>query len=277
MRIVSRALLIVSCALCAVAVSFTSAPAQEKEVKNPLADNPEAIEQGRALFRLTCSLCHGIDARGGRGPDLTSGRWTHGESDAAIFRTVTKGVPGTAMPAFDWLREEEVWMLVAFLRSLGAGATEPIAGDPQAGEKTFFGAGGCSRCHMAHGKGGRLGPDLSRIGVSRSARFIRESIREPNTDLAEGLLEPGKDFAQLYDTVIAVTKDGRRITGVARNEDTFTLQLMDQQEQLHLLLKKDLREVTHRPESLMPAYTEQLLGEKDLQDLLAYLVSLRGQ
>ena len=51
-----------------------------------------------------------------------------------------------------------------------------------------------------------------------------------------------------------LTKDGRRVTGVPKNEDNFSIQLMDQQEQIHLLLKKDLKEIIHKRESLMPAY-----------------------
>jgi hypothetical protein len=75
---------------------------------------------------------------------------------------------------------------------------------------------------------------------------------------------------------VAVTKEGKRITGVRKNEDTFSLQLLDQKEQFHLFLKKDLKEVIHERKSLMPKYDQRALSEKDLQDLLAYLDSLRG-
>ncbi len=247
------------CVLCVSAVS------DDQEPKNPFAGDPAAIQQGRSVFRLNCSLCHGLDARGGRGPDLTSGRWTHGGSDAALFGTITRGVPGTEMPSAD-LPDNEVWMIAAYLRSLGGGAAAPLAGNRQAGEKIFFAGRACSQCHMVSGRGGRLGPELSRAGAARSARYLTESIREPAKDISPG-----------YETVTVVFRDGRRITGVRKNEDTFSVQLMDEKEELHFLRKKNLKDVVYEKRSLMPAYDERLLSEKDLQDLLAYLDGLRGR
>ena len=75
----------------------------------------------------------------------------------------------------------------------------------------------------------------------------------------------------------AVTQDGQRVIGVAKNEDAFTLQLLGQDQNLHLFLKKDLREVIHERRSLMPAYSERLLSNAELENLLAYLTGLRGE
>jgi cytochrome c oxidase cbb3-type subunit 3 len=238
---------------------------QENKIKNPITGPPQTIEQGRSLFRLACALCHGIDARGSRAPDLTSGRWAHGGSDAEIYRTIKLGVKGTEMPPVGGnLKEEEIWMIIAFLRSLRVDSGLPVTGSREAGEKIFFGRGSCSRCHMVKGRGGRLGPDLSRIGAARSDRYLVESIRDSS-----------QDIAREYETVVAVMRDGKRITGVRRNEDTFSIQLMDQTEQLRLLLKRDLQEVLYEKRSLMPDYGEQVLDKIELQDLLAYLDSLR--
>lgn len=261
-------------------VSIIRAATEEQEVKNLLAGKPEAIKEGQSLFRTACGLCHGVDGRGGtRGPDLTSGRWTHGSSDAAIFRAITKGVPGTQMPPND-LTEEETWMILAYLRSQEASSRQAVAGSRERGEKIFFGEGFCAQCHMVNGIGGRLGPDLTRIGAARPISYLVEAIREPNKRLAEGIGEPGRDyldFFRLYETVSVVTRQGRRIAGVLKNEDNFSIQVMDQQEQLHLLLKKNLEEIIHERKSLMPAYDEQRLNAEQLQDLLAYLDSLRGK
>ncbi len=243
----------------------------EREVRNPLAGDPEAIQHGRASFRHFCSFCHGLEAtRGTRGPDLTRGRWTHGSSDAAIFRTISEGVPGTAMPA-TVMTEDEVWAIITYLRSLSAGSATPVRGNRKEGERIFFGSGGCSQCHMVNGKGGRLGPSLSRIAASRGTQHLIESIRDPNKQITN------RDWmvAEGYETVRVVTKDGRRISGVRCNEDNFSIQLMDRHEQIHLFLKKDLQEVIHERGSLMPEYSEQMLNEAELQDLLAYLDSLQ--
>lgn len=243
-----------------------SAGDPEPGPQNPFTRDPEAINLGRSYFRKGCSPCHGIDARGGgRGPDLTSGRMTHGDSDAALFRTIGRGVPGTEMPPSRF-KGEENWMIIAFLRSLGKDSRAPVAGDRQAGKQIFFVEKNCSSCHMINGIGGRLGSDLSRIGASRSSSHLMVSIRNPGNEISKG-----------FQTVTVVTNDGRRITGVRKNEDTFSVQLMARDEQLHLFLKKDLREVIHGQESLMPVYGEGMLNEVDLQDLTAYLDSLRGQ
>lgn len=249
------------------AVLLAGAPsAQEKEAKNPLAGDSAAMEQGKALFRGNCAFCHGIDARGGsRGPDLTAGGRVTDAADAALFRTISKGIPGTEMPG-SGARDEEIWMMIAFLRSLSASPPEPVRGDAAAGEKLFFGAAACSQCHRVNARGGRLGPDLSRIGGSRPVRHIVESIREA-----------GKEITAGYNTVVVIKNDGGRIEGVRKNEDTFSVQLMDMKENFQLFLKRDVKNVLSERKSLMPDYDAKILVEKDLQDLVAYLARLRGK
>jgi putative heme-binding domain-containing protein len=237
----------------------------------------ETVRQGAILFRQECSPCHGVGARGGvRGPDLTTGAWVHGGSDTEIARTITNGVPGTAMSA-NKLLDTEVSQIVAYLRTLQQTAA-PVAGDAHRGEALFFGAQKCSSCHTVNGKGGRLGPDLSYAGSARPRAYLAESIREPNrqltTNMSLGEL-PGAP-TMLYDTVTAVTADGKSIVGVEMNEDTFTVQMMDTGERIYSLQKKSLKSFKHESRSLMPAYTAGTLNETDLQDVVAYLQSLRA-
>jgi cytochrome c oxidase cbb3-type subunit 3 len=251
----------------------------QQQPKNPLSGDPAAIKEGASLFRANCSPCHGLNASGGgRGPDLRSGLWIHGGSDAAIFRTITEGVAGTEMPA-NGFEDSETWALVAYLRSVSGGTKTQVAGDSTKGSAIFFGKGACSRCHMVTGRGGRLGPDLTRVGAARSVAYLTESIREPDKSLSLGTTDPNNHYGipSEYETVTAVTQDGQRIIGVAKNEDAFSLQLLGQDEKLHLFLKKDLRDVLHERRSLMPAYTESQLSGEELKDLLAYLTSLRGE
>lgn len=244
------------------------------EANNPFSRDPAALRKGATTYRVNCDFCHGIDARGENGaPDLTSPR-TRKRSDAELFRIILGGRPGTEMPAND-LSEKEAWEVIAYLRSLGPSSHTAVAGDTEAGRKIFFGKASCSQCHMINGKGGRLGPDLSRIAVSRSTAYIAESIRQPSKVLAIAMMPPTRHETPVrYQTVTVVTSDGRRITGVRKNEDGFSVQLMSQDEQLRTFLKKDVKEVVHDQISLMPAYGEQMLNKKDLQDLLAFLESV---
>jgi len=251
---------------------------QSKRDANPLPGNAATLKEGASLFRSNCSPCHGVNARGGgRGPDLTSGRWSHGSSDADIFRTISDGVPGTEMPANSFA-DSEIWTLVTYLRSLSPAKPGRVPGNAQRGEELFTEKQGCSICHMVKGKGGGLGPDLSRIGAARSVASLTESIREPDKELSDGMLDPNRWGPPIvYDTVIVITAEGRELKGVAKNEDTFSLQFMDMQQNLHSYSKSELKKVTHVRKSVMPAYPEQVLSSSDLQDLIAFLVTLRGQ
>jgi putative heme-binding domain-containing protein len=262
-----------------IALFLGAVPSFAQVSGNALAkdSNATAIQQGAALFRPNCSPCHGTKAAGGgRGPDLTSGRWTHGATDHDIFRTITEGVPGTQMPA-NAMAEEEVRAIIAYLHSLAPPKQDVAVGDKIRGEE-FFVSKGCQVCHMVKGKGGLLGPDLSRVGASRSLAYLADSIREPDKDLSLGMIDPTSEFGPppVLGTVTVVTANGERIVGVAKNEDSFSIQLMDRRQNLHLLLKKDLREVTHEQKSIMPAYSEDMINAEDLRNLLAYLASLRG-
>ena len=264
-----------------LSVSFVTA--QEKSAApsssppSSLKTKASVVKEGASLFRGNCSPCHGLNARGGgRGPDLTSGRWTHGSSDAEIFRTISQGVPGTDMPA-NGFEDSEIWAIVAYLRSLAPPKQAAVAGDAVKGKQIFENAG-CSRCHMVNGSGGRLGPDLSRVDAARSASYMIESIREPDKELSTLMLDPNNHYTVplSYGTVTVVTADGERVQGVALNEDTYTIQMMTEEQSLRFFQKKEVKEVIHEHKSLMPAYSEEALGPAQLKDLIAYLETLRG-
>jgi cytochrome c oxidase cbb3-type subunit 3 len=264
-------------ALAAAVLLLVPARIQAQAKKNPLAGNPQAIREGASQFRINCSLCHALDARGGsRGPDLTRGVWTHGGSDADIFRTITQGVSGTLMPAND-LSPTETWEVIAWLRSLTPKMPAAAIGDPKAGKTLFFGDANCSLCHMVDGQGGRLAPDLSSVGSRRSPAFLLKKIRDPNVARAAGLTPPGMEWPVEYRTITVVTKDGQSIIGVLRNEDDFSIQFMDIGENLHFFLKKDVQKIVYEPTTVMPALGTDLLTEHQLHDLVAYLETLRGQ
>src|SRR2546427_7395152 len=140
--------------------------AQDPPAKNPLEGNSNAIRGGMGLFRARCADCHGMDARGVRAPDITQ-VWASGRTDAGLFNTVKEGVPGTEMPANPRIQDAEAWQILAYLRTLAAPApTDPPRGDAANGEKVF--RANCVVCHRVKSLGGRLGPDLSRIGIARA-------------------------------------------------------------------------------------------------------------
>ena len=254
------------------------------QVRNPLAGNPQAAKAGAFEFRINCALCHGLGARGGgRGPDLTRAHKRHGDSDADLFRNISQGIPGTAMPANGTngqgvgMTDEEIWQIIAYLRSIQLKLPSKPIGNAAHGKELFYGDANCSNCHMIAGKGGRVGPDLSSVGTSRTIDALIESVRNPSRRLAWGLTEPTKEFSQQYETVEVVTSDGQDIKGVTLNEDNFTLQLMDTADHVHLLQKDKLRSIHKTRQSLMPIYNSSLLSDSDLDDIIAYLLSVSTQ
>ena len=252
--------------------------------KNPFAGDPKVAKLGEYQFRLNCAFCHGLGARGGgRGPDLTRAQKRHGNSDAEIFHNIHDGIAGTAMPAATnggigvGMTDEEIWQVVTYIHSVQVKAPAQPVGNAEHGRELFNGAGACSTCHMIQGKGGRLGPDLTATGSSRSTEYLVDSVRNPSRRLAQGVFEAMKEFPQEYESVLVVTADGTKFMGVVLNEDQFTLQMMDTREQLHLFEKIKLRTFEKTRESLMPAYDQKTLSDKDLHDLVAYLQSVGGQ
>jgi cytochrome c oxidase cbb3-type subunit III len=263
---------------------FAAPRTLEVQEKNPFAGDAKVAKLGEYQFRLNCAFCHGLGARGGgRGPDLTRPQKRHGNSDAEIFHNIHDGIPGTAMPAATsggigvGMTDEEIWQVVTYLRSVQLKAPAQPLGNAQHGKEFFYGSAACSTCHMIQGKGGRLGPDLTTAGSSRSTEYLIESVRDPNRRLAKGILEAMKEFPQEYETASVVTADGAKFTGVLLNEDQFTVQMLDTSEQLHLFEKDKLRIFEKRRESLMPAYDQKTLSDKDLQDLVAYLQVVGAQ
>jgi putative heme-binding domain-containing protein len=264
--------LVVPAALSYVLASWSMpAVAQDapKATTNPLQGNPTALKQGQNIYRGQCAVCHGIDAKGFRGSDLTTGDWVHGGTDAQIFKTIRAGVPGTEMPRHINLSEDEIWMVISYLRTLSSpGGPALEKGDAARGEQLFWAKerGNCGQCHMVGPRGGRIGPNLSRIGAARSVTALEREIRSPAEVIPVG-----------FETVTIVTKEGRRIRGARKNEDTFSVQVMTGNEDILSFSKKEVEVVPELERSLMPAYGPERLSEADLNDVVRYLRSLRGE
>ena len=252
--------------------------------KNPYAGDPKYAKLGEFQFRLNCAFCHGLGAKGGgRGPDLTRAQKRHGATDGDLFRTITNGIPGTAMPANGstgqgvGMTDEEIWQVITYIRRVEVKTPPQAPGDAVYGKELFYSSAACSTCHMVQGKGGRLGPDLTTTAAARANDYLVESVRNPSRRLAQGIFEAMKEFPQEYETIKVETTDGQKLTGVVMNEDHFTLQMMDEREELHLFDKMQLRAFEKSRESLMPAYDQKMLSDKDLKDIVAFLLSVGAQ
>ncbi len=245
-----------------LAILFTMAPAFFY-LYAAGAQSPADSSRGERLYLNHCAMCHGQSGEGGRGPTLARPKLLHAPNDVALRNVIRGGISGTGMPGTG-LIEAEMRDLIAYVRKLGQVQPAVLAGDPKRGEEIFRTKGACAQCHTLFGNGGAFGPDLTGVGASRSPQHLRES-----------LLNPADDFPRGFAWVRAVTRDGRVLTGIRVNEDTFSIQIRDASGKLHSLWKAELREFNKdRTKSPMPSY-RSTLTPAELDDLVAYLASLQ--
>jgi alcohol dehydrogenase (cytochrome c) len=271
-------------------VLFAQQATVSDTVMNPMANSPTAVAEGQRIYNGTCQTCHGPSGAGdpGRGgPPLNTSGLKNGDGDADLFRTIRNGVAGTQMPPYKGLRDEQIWQLVSFIRSLqGSEAAATPArgartaeGDIEAGEALFFGKAACSNCHEVNARGGTIGPDLSNAGRLASAA-LRQKIVSPNDPLppvpgARG--GGGGRGAPPPVTIVARTREGAEIRGVRRNEDQFSVQMVDASGRLHLLDKLRLASVTVETRSLMPNDYGNRLSPDEITNIVAYLRMQEGR
>jgi len=233
--------------------------AQEPTV-NPRTSAAD-IAAGAKTFRSHCSACHGLNGEGGRGPNLAGGHFYHGNSDSDLLRNIGEGIPGTDMPGL-FYSPDRIWQIVAYIRSLHSSGPAQPAGDAVRGE-SLFRSKGCFQCHRIGGEGARLGPDLTVIGLSRSPDYLRRSMIDPNADVP-----------QRYWVLTCTDGTGARYEGFIMNQDTYTVDFIDMQGELHAFMKSDLKEYRVQKVSKMPSFKDTL-SAAELDDLVAYLYSLR--
>ena len=251
-------------------------------VVNPLAANPAAALAGRQIFEVTCQICHGASGQGDRdrgGSALNNPAvLKHGNADTDLFRVIRNGVAGTQMPPFAVFTDQQTWELVSYVRTLqetnAPAANAPaVPGDIAAGESLFFGRATCAECHEVNGRGGITGPDLS--GAARlTPAALRQKIIAPNSpppvDPAAREGRGGRGGPPPV-TIVVKTPTGQEIRGVRRNEDLYTVQLVDAQGKLHLIDKQRMASVKTEERSLMPGDFESRLNATEITNLVAYL------
>ncbi len=252
-----RALL---CALVSIGATRADLGAQLQDHQYSSTD----IGTGLRIYSSQCALCHGPNGDLVAGVNLRRGQFRRPMSDDDLRRVIATGVPSTPMPAFK-LQPNELDGLVAFIRAgFDLGGTAVKVGDAARGKPLFEGKGACGTCHRVNAQGPRVAPDLTEIGVTRSPTQLYRAVTDPN-----GSMWP------INRPVRAVTRDGRTIRGRRLNEDTYTVQIIDEQERLVSLVKADLREYELGKTSPMPSVAKTFSGD-EIADLIAYLLSLRG-
>lgn len=245
--------------------------------KNPFSGNVQAVAAGRKLYGQACVACHGVDARGDRGPSLVSNNLRHGNTDGEVFLTIRSGIRGTQMPSFASFSTEETWQLVSFIRELSGPSNTHTAraseiGDAIAGKAVFEGKGGCRSCHVVQGVGMPVGPDLSAAGA-KTASQLRMKIVSPSQ--VHGRMGRGWGIPSPA-TVTAKAADGTEYCGVLKGLDSFTVQMVDTAGRYHSFEKGRLTSLKIVAESLMPSDFSKRLTESELGNVVAYLETLDG-
>jgi putative heme-binding domain-containing protein len=224
---------------------------------------PADIAYGQTVYARECAVCHAEDGAGIAGVDLRNGPLRRAATDRGLRQVIRFGIPESGMLAFDF-DTAEMAGIVAYLRNMNYEADAPALGDAARGRAVFEGAGECLRCHRAGGAGPRVSVDLSSIGARRTPSALRRSLLDPT-----GTMRP------IDRPVTLVTADGATVTGRRLNEDTYTVQVIDDAGRLRSFDKTELQRFDLAAESPMPAFGDRLSPE-ELADLLAYLVSLKG-
>jgi putative heme-binding domain-containing protein len=222
------------------------------------------IEAGLRVYGAQCALCHGANGDLVSGVNLRLGRFRRAVTDDDLAQVITRGIP-PAMPSFTFSAAETTG-LVAFIRAgFDPGGTAVRVGNVDRGRSLFATEkAACATCHRVHGTGPRTAPDLSDVGAVRSPAALQRAM-----------LDPTRAMLPINRPTMIVTTSGATVRGRRTNEDTFSVQLVDDRERLVTVLKKDITSMSVAKESPMPSMATRLSPD-EVADLVAYLLSLRG-
>jgi putative heme-binding domain-containing protein len=138
-------------------------------------------------------------------------------------------------------------------------------GDPARGHAVFLSnKAACTTCHAMAYAGGRIGPDLSKIGAIRTPR-----------DLLEAIVLPSASFVRSYEPVVIATADGRAYAGVIREENDAEVVLQTTATATERIPRDAIESLETGTVSLMPKGYDTLLTPQELADLVAFLARAR--
>jgi len=273
-----RALLIATLVICAALPAAAQRRAAPSGPANPFWGNSDAVSQGEQAYNKNCTSCHGINGGAGEiAPAIILNMSTplRGErNDFQVVETIRDGVPGTAMPAWKGkLTDDDILKIGAYLHSLrGTAIDNPLPGDAAHGEQLFWGKGQCGTCHMVAGKGGLIGPDLTNIAGKRKSNSIIDALTKAQHRIYGdgGVHLPSLPVMDTYDAVHVTLTSGEAVDGVLLNQDSYSVQVMGMDNQLHLLDRARVRDITVKP-PLMPTDFDKRLSADEFKDLMAFL------
>jgi putative heme-binding domain-containing protein len=262
---VSRPRRFLAIAIAMACLSFAlRAAVHAQSSEHPGQYTQSDIDAGARLYNRQCQQCHGINGDQISGIDLRRGVFRRSNSDEDLAKTITTGVPNTAMPPFN-LQPAEVTSVIAFIRAgFDPAGTAVKVGDAARGRAIYDGKGQCATCHRVGATGPRLAPDLSDIGAARTPATIHRTLTDPSSQMMP-----------INRPVRVVMKDGKTITGRRLNEDTFTVQIIDEHERLVSVDRTAVKTMTVETKSPMPSYADKLTAD-EMSDLIAYLLTLKG-
>jgi len=128
-RVTSFIALLISVLVAALGtvILFAQGNPEAAKITNPVAATPESIATGKQVYTRYCAVCHGVNAEGGSGsdisppaPDLTDKEWKRGSTDGEIFSVIKNGVPPdlNMEPWGDRIKDPDIWNVVNYIRSL---------------------------------------------------------------------------------------------------------------------------------------------------------------
>lgn len=242
-------------------------PGQVPQARPVPAEDPAAVERGRALFKSSCGFCHGNDATGERGPDLVRSQVTsHDDNGSMLDPVIRNGRPDKGMPSFSTMKDDQVADIVAFLhhQALAARRSSHVPGDyplaklltgnPQAGKAYFDGAGGCAHCHS-------VTKDLA--GIAKKYAPV---------DLQQNMVYP--DPKNIAKTASVTLRNGEHFEGKVMHQDEFGIALLCQDGWYRSWPMDSVTVAMHDPlqahRDLLSRYTDA-----DIHNLFAYLETVK--
>jgi cytochrome c oxidase cbb3-type subunit III len=232
--------------------------------QNPNSDDapsgPKFELKGKSTFELKCATCHGLDGLGGEhAPDIIRRSAAKTLSDQALLDLIHDGIPEEGMPGFPSMGKEDGQAVVAYMRFLqGKSAGDSAQGDPARGKDVFFGKAGCAACHQIGSRGQFVAGDLSGFAREHPGNEIRDAILRPSGEQRE--------------SATAAARDGRKFSGMIRNEDNASLQLQDEDGRFYLLMKSSVVSIQRKSGDAMPVDYGHRLSAAELADLVSYIL-----